>query len=303
MYQIANESYEHRPLLIIDFRVLCHKVYNLANSQTWLTEPDRIKYIKACWAFLLNAGPDFVDCTQASIIVVDDCKAILHHEDPCFKPGGIYWRNRVLPGYKGQRPPKSDDFYSAANLGLKYVTNTRAPWGYFSLEEWEADDFAGAVVAHKRLAQAMVEKEYNPELEFIANRPIVLWTVDTDWLQLAGNGVWWANTGPWTPLLRGVKETVAYAKKSQTLAKSTIKHPEEIVGIKVKYGDKADNIPPGSPRFLIDLINVPAKYNLRNQAIWPSVLSAITKDKPCMSEKHYNKAKSFIQSKGLAFPV
>ena len=293
MYRIGEETYDCRPLLVVDYRVLCHKVFHLVESQVENGVSGQ-SYIKSLWSILLNAGPQFVDCTEASVIVVDDCKP--------------YWRTELFPEYKGGRKEKSDRFYSVADIGLSYITSPKAKWLYLVKQGYEADDWAGAIVAAKRAAQAAVRHcelgitKVSAKDLFVAERPIVLWTVDTDWLQLAGEGVYWANTGPWEPRLRYVKETVAYAKKSRTLAKQDIVHPHQIVDVKMKFGDKSDNLPPGTPRHMIDLINIPAKYNLRNQTEWSLVAKWITRDEPSMMVNHFEKARDFLLRNGLGFP-
>jgi 5'-3' exonuclease len=164
-------------------------------------------------------------------------------------------------------------------------------------EGYEADDIAASVVQLYRTKAV-------PELNA---REIYLHTVDTDWLQLTGEGVLWVNTGPWAPRLRDHVAALAYIEKKslkRTHKKlGGIKHPHDIVKVKVIEGDKSDNLVAGyvDPR-MIDLLNPPAEFNLLTQA---DKIKEIIQKFPQGDNRnleHYSKSINFLLQMGLPFP-
>ena len=322
------------PLVIYDFRVLCFLIYNtiesttlynaaelVINRQVQLSEavyhraevpflkPDELsdtslellaasltpdeanfleqeelqKYARSCWAIVMNRGPNAVDYTPHVAVVVDD-------------NGGTvpYWRKQLFPEYKGNRTQKPDLVLSVGQIGVQYVNKPGSPWLYYSVPGYEADDIAGALVYIKRTHQ------YFNGQPHIANRDIWLYTVDSDWLQLVGKGVTWYNTGPWEPRVRGHAEALAWAFKR---LKVTIKHPTQIVDTKMKQGDKSDNLPKGTPRHMIDLMVGHPKYHLKNNPIWPELVSTFDYHTPNQVMAHYDAAKRWIYSRGYRMPT
>jgi hypothetical protein len=282
------------PLMIYDFRVLSFLI--LGGVQK-LPEPvqvsglgtpednQRVAYIKACWAMVLNRGPNCIDYEPHTAVVVDD-----NGTNP------PYWRRELFPAYKGNRGQKPDLFYSVAQIGLDYINSNSSPLHYLTVPGYEADDLAGALVYIKRQHQKLPDGD-----PAIANRPIGLYTVDSDWLQLVGNGVTWYNSGPWEPRVRGASEAIVWAKKR---LKVSISRPEQIVDTKMKQGDKSDNLPPGSPRYMIDLMNSHPKYHLKNnEQIWRQLYLVLNDQIPNQTLSHFEKAKNFIMAKGYSLPV
>lgn len=282
------------PLVIYDFRVLSFMILGCVQK---LPEPiqvaglgtpelnKRVAYIKACWAMVLNRGPNAVDYQPHTTVVVDDNGG----EVP-------YWRKQIDSNYKGNRKQKPDLFYSIAQIGLNYINSSNSIFHYLSVPGYEADDLAGAFVYIKRQHQSLPKANLK-----IAERPIWLYTVDSDWLQLVGNGVTWYNTGPWEPRVRGASEACQWAKKR---LKVNINRPDEIVDTKMKQGDKSDNLPPNSPRYMIDLMNSHPKYHLRNNdQIWAQLNLILTDIMPNQNLFHYERAKYYIMSNGFQLPV
>lgn len=252
------------PIVIYDFRVLAFKVMHtmdsfhlrtiLDNLGLPITAPNYDKlyksFARAAWGYLLNRGPLTTDYFPHIAVVVDDNSSDRQ-----------YWRKDYYPNYKANRKTKLPHYYDIVYIGLEYVNSIKNAIYYFNLPGYEADDFAGAFVHAKRLDQSLGLNKV-PEIH--------LYTVDSDWLQLVGNGVLWHNTGPWTPLIRGHEEAILWTKKR---LKADITHPQQIVDVKMRQGDKSDNLPPGSPRYLIDLINLHPEWMLWNRH--PDTWSAI----------------------------
>ncbi|CBA17842.1 DNA polymerase I-like flap endonuclease (FEN) [Acaryochloris phage A-HIS2] len=317
IFQHANTGVN--PLLILDFRVLCWKIYPVLDNfigtlydQIPVTDPSTgvtewalnndgsrqsevEQFIKLAWISLLNRGPDMIPGADYTVIVVDDTKRKSQESGKM-----EYWRHKFLRNhwkkvkkstgslptyrkmvkqengrrkrmtleydlddleYKGGRSEKPKLWQDVAKIGLSYISK-KTGFYYFSQSGYEADDFAGAIVAHKRSPGAS---------EVLRNRDVFLYTVDRDWLQLVGDGVYWCNTGPWLPRLRDEEATLADVLKKE---KVEISHPHGIVDAKVKSGDKSDNLPAGSPREVIDLLSPPKRYDLKRKPIFKTLEAA-----------------------------
>lgn len=273
------------PVTVFDFRVLAHNIFNALEKSGAESEEQQRMWIKCCWVMMLNRGPNTIPYEPHTLVVVDDNGS----EEP-------YWRKQLFPEYKEGRRIKPDSFYSVAQIGLNYILKPGSPIYYFQKPSYEADDFAGALVYIKRQCQAF--PDFNP---VIANRQINLWTVDSDWLQLVGDGVTWHNTGPWEPRIRDVKGTLYWATVKKKW--KGIKTPGDIILYKMKNGDSSDNLPKGTPRYMIDLMNSHAKYHLKNHPATWSQLWSVLEDKKCnVNQKHYKSAKNWIFQNGLSLP-
>lgn len=231
--------------------------------------------VKCLWVYTLNRGPEFLDYFDHLGVVVDD--------DNMTKP---YWRKEEFPDYKENRKPKPEVINTLASIGLQYANSIKSHVHYVSHPGLEADDIAGALVSIKRLMDKL-----NPEFE----RDIYLYTVDSDWLQLVGDGVYWCNTGPWEPRLRSVDEAIEWTKRR---LKVEISSPREIVQVKSQQGDKSDNLPPGSDEDLIDLLN-PRLKTYHIPELW-KLLKYIYQDVyQTPNLDHLHRSKSYIQKKGF----
>ena len=249
-----------------------------------LADQEVQKYAKACWAQVLNRGPNAVPYEEHVAVIVDDNGSIIP-----------YWRKQIYPAYKGNRSQKPDLVLSVGQLGLQYVSQPGSPFHYFSVPGYEADDIAGALVYIKRLNQQLGGDP------LIADRELRLYTVDSDWLQLVGNNVTWYNSGPWSPRVRGHFEACEWALKR---LKVNISHPGLIVDVKMSQGDKSDNLPKGTPRYMIDLMVGHPKYHLRNNSqVWQQLLQVYQYTTCNQSMAHYEAAKRWCWSRGYKLPV
>lgn len=279
------------PVVVYDFRVMSWLIFGVYEKQANHIPPEeRAQYLKSCWAVLANRGPNAVPYQDHLAVFVDDNGSTTP-----------YWRKVLYPEYKAGRKQKPDQFLSVAQIGLDYICNPKSPFHYFTLPGYEADDFAGSLVYIKRLCQHLPTGHGDPIVDLIANRELWLYTVDSDWLQLVGQGVTWYNSGPWEPRVRGVSEACEWAKKR---LKVTISHPESIVDVKMVQGDKSDNLPPGSPRYMIDLMNQHPEHHLRNHFdIWKQLWLTLADPMPNQRLDHYNAGRKWIIQRGYQLPV
>jgi 5'-3' exonuclease len=335
-------SNQYLPIVIYDFRVFAHMVYNARESlnknskfavaaainiaqslpnkpdnsleffqhlesnkdpeltSKWLKESHKLYklYPKMAWPIILNRGPNSVDFKPHVAVIVDDNSV----EEP-------YWRKQLFPDYKGNRSPKPDQFFSVAQQGLQYATDPQSPFYYIQKAAYEADDFAGAFVKIKRLCQSLLSQNsqdsqdsHPPHVDLIAEREIWLYTVDSDWLQLVGNGVTWFNTGPWEPRVRGYLEAIGWAKKR---LKVNIQSPEQIVDTKMVQGDKSDNLPKGSPRYLIDLMNIHQDWEIakKHPNTYNQMWFILSQNEANQRLDHYKKARAWFIRNQLPTPV
>lgn len=308
----------NQPLfVVIDFRVYAWKIQDLSNNVKPLVDPlTYADWVRACWAIMLNYGPLplFPDTPNYQVVVVDD--------DSQTKP---YWRSAYLaergyPIYKGNRPQaKPFGFSEIVGIGLAYVRSPNSPMHYFSYPGYEADDLAGLICQLKANSQTLVKskrikptgKASQPKLSpgrleldgdhllAIASREIALCTLDTDWLQLVSPDVTWYNTSHQQPRVRGEAEVLAYVSKQ---LKTSIDKPKQIVDVKAKRGDSSDNLPPGSPREVIDLLNPPKPHNLIATPVGLSMACLLANPKPNIRLDHLRQAREWIVNQGLPLP-
>ncbi|CBA17742.1 DNA polymerase I-like flap endonuclease (FEN) [Acaryochloris phage A-HIS1] len=313
-------------------------VINPETGETkWIIEDDGSKkkefeeFVKLSWIAVMNRGPDFLPFTEYTAIVVDDIKTTFDvpsdirmtteemRNEPLEDtiPLYGYWRHVYLRdhwalvepedlplaskrpkrrhthetlGYKGGRSEKTDTWLSVADIGLRYVL-TRSNFHYLSKAGYEADDFAGAIVAAKRAGKHPV----------IRDREIYLYTVDRDWLQLVDRDVFWCNTAHYYPRFRDIEAAIVDIKKKD---KATVSHPYEIVQAKAKYGDKSDNLPPGSPEEVIDLLSPPPEHRLLDQSdIASTILAAANDKRPNVDKEHARKAFLTLRNRGCPLVV
>lgn len=308
------------PLLIVDYRVLvfsalgCLEKIPSVNPVTNQPANDlRNTFVQNIWPYILNRGTDVLNLREFTTVIVDDQKVpTTQLSDDLYGqmldmgskllPDAVYWRNLYYPEYKHGRKDKPADYGSVLAAGHNYFGNPKYPGYYLSKPLFEADDWAGAIVSYKRLCvNAVARGMANEVTTAIANRPIYLWTVDSDWLQLVGDGVEWVNTGPWQPRLRGPKEAVTWWNKKREHRNHQIDSHLSIVSGKCVLGDKSDNLPPGTDRHLIDLTNPPHKWNLRR--LEPSILyQVLTDNTNTRHEGHYSRAKQILLANNLPLP-
>lgn len=218
----------HNPLLAVDWMSVVHSV-----SQITASTPDleRYEHVRHLMTFLLNNGPLISFNNNYRVILLKDSKP--------------YWRTNVFEEYKGNR---TKDHGPEFGQIVELANNIGQAFGFQSFEfpGYEADDWAGEL--------------YRMRKENEIDRDIVLWTVDSDWMQLVSDEmrIIWANVGPWRPLLRGTVETCQWALRRMNIG---ITDPKEIASVKFMYGDSVDNLPATAAFELYDLVEpCPEKY-------------------------------------------
>ena len=280
-----------KPLVVVDFRVF---VYNILNEFLPIAENrdnrTQQNWLKAAWALYLNRGFTGLPYCDHTVVIADDSPP--------------YWRNKYVkergfPEYKGGRREKPDTWYQVKEAGHGYIFSKNSPFLYLSEEGYEADDIAGTLVRME------------------PKRTIILHTIDTDWLGLVRQTnldynnllfesqtetqVLWGNLIKWTPRLRGKKEAVKYVKDK---LKTTILQPREIWDVKVKKGDKSDNLIPGSPLEVIDLESPPPEFDLtKDEAKRAKFKEIANSDISNSSLNHLKTAKNWFEKEGFPIPM
>jgi hypothetical protein len=152
-------------------------------------------------------------------------------------------RKNLRIGYKASRD--SCPYGKHAKVLINKISQATFFPGY------EADDVAAAA------------------LSVFPRRRIFLCTIDTDWLQLVDDRVSWICMKGFNPQYRDVAGGMEWFKAA--IAKDTkivqqefdnLTSLRQIVDWKMFAGDSSDNLPKGSPREVIDLLNPPEEYNL-----------------------------------------
>lgn len=249
-------------IALYDLNVILFKMINF--YENYEQSQDLEKELKLHIMYLLNRGPDTLEYTPHKKVFLDDSKP--------------YWRNKYCPDYKGNRPPKPAVRPLIRNLALRYIHHTKST--LFTREGFEADDFAGAFTRIYHMANLTRSFKLPP---------LLLWTVDSDWLQLVNDdlNISWHNTGPWEPRIRREKEAVQWSHRRIS---KLVRQPQDIVALKCIQGDKSDNLPPNTPPFLIDLINTPQQHRLTAiPEVAQKILDTINNPVPdsCQESMHF----------------
>ena len=167
-----------------------------------------------------------------------------------------YWRSDFEPEYKGHRgiPPFAFQYVEKAFMDLRREAKLIA----MSLTGQEADDVAASVI---RLRNQLPFDQY------------FLFTVDSDWQGLVVDSrVVWCDTAGFEPRVRSRREIYSWltSKHKKQSARNQLLWPlpseeefvsEDIYRWKSTVGDTADNLPPGTPLYLIDLFQPPYEYD------------------------------------------
>jgi hypothetical protein len=297
VYQPRVEPYH--PVVVIDFKVYAHAINKFADmvSQVAPTEEEFKQVMRAMWAYKLNRGPDMLQRFPFTAIVLDDLKGEFSEDfAEASTTGHGYWRHieahkLELAEYKGGRGEKTPFFYLTEAAGYEYILAKNSTFSLYSKPFFEADDIAGKVCRLKRKAK---------KGSVLAQREIILSTVDGDWQGLVSNTheILWANTGPWLPRLRSEKEVCDYYLRKD---KIIIKSAKGCYTVKEEVGDLGDNLYPGSPLRFFDLINEDKEWKF-SAAETKSYLEKLNSTENSVREDHLLSAQRFIQSKGLFLP-
>lgn len=193
-------------------------------------------------------GPQSIEAATHHYLKLMVCGCYFPHTNIILaldtKVDGAYWRHNYLKPhgikYKDGRKEKRKEWFTVAKAYLEAAASISIP--IVGFPGYEADDVAALIC------------------QLTDN--VDLYTVDTDWMQLINprRGIRWLNTARWKPRLRDNIDAINDWGKLGNLSRAT-----DIINVKVKEGDKSDNLPPGSPREVIDLINPPDRYNLTLQ--------------------------------------
>lgn len=244
---IYKFDYSEVPIVVIDCRVLLFEVLSKYELQIdRLSKDSQLSdiWFKCQWSLIINHPlPWMVNRPDQGfyVIVVDDYK----REDK------TYWRNDYtepfgFPRYKGNRNlgERPDYYYQIHESCLEYLQwaseSRKCPIPIFRQEGFEADDWAGAVYRNCN-----------------GVNPVFLNTVDNDWMQLIDDNkkILFACNRMYKPQLRTEYEALRWNHNKGMYISS----PRQIVDMKVRYGDEGDNLIPGSPREVIDLVEPPLK--------------------------------------------
>ena len=285
------------PIYVIDFKVAAHFIngfYDIAEEIANGDDNLLRQLIKAMWAYRLNRGPDMLKPFDFVAIVADDLKGNV--EDDASVSGKGYWRHieaykLKMQEYKAGRAPKADNFILVQEIGYEYINSPSSSFHYFCKEFFEADDIAGKIARMKRNASSRSN---------LSRRQVLLGTLDGDWQGLVSNKdkIYWCNTGPWLPRMRGDKEVIDYYLRKEGLK---ISQAKECYTVKVEVGDIGDGLLPGSPLRFFDLYEEDETWNFSEEDT--STLSQILKSNVKSNRAdHLESAKKFLLAHGMFLP-
>jgi hypothetical protein len=165
----------------------------------------------------------------------------------------------------------------------KVTLETLKTFGALDKKGYEADDMASLVV---RLAGD--------------EEDIILLTVDTDWLGLCSDRTTWVCATGYAPRVRMMLDGSMNAWASKRL-KTTLEQPRDIWAIKVEQGDKSDNLPPGSPIGVIDLLAPVADHDLMRDSALVARAERMLREAPVAPlASKAQEALGFLKGHGVA---
>jgi len=174
-----------------------------------------------------------------------------------------YWRTGVCAAlgydrYKGTRGEKPKEWKAVDRAAQRTLSAAGIP--VLKFKSFEADDIV-----------AEVAKQIREIPEFTG----CVYTVDSDLLQLVSDkhGFAWYNVARWDPKYRGFSEACGYFSRRTNCP---VARPRDIVAIKAKKGDTADNLPANCEPGLIDLFDPLVSLSASQKA----VISAALKGAP-----------------------
>jgi hypothetical protein len=261
-------------LNVYDFRVV---VYMLHRYYVAIKQADGIdkanNWVKCAWVYILNRGFTESPYQPSCTIIADD--------------SGVYWRRAYLsergfPHYKGNRSSKDDDWYQVEKIAKSYIADSN--FIYLAFPGWEADDVAAAICQ-------TVNGKYKIHLN----------TIDSDWMGLINGEITWCNLAHYEPRMRNLANYKVWTDKKKF--KTKITKPADIWRCKQIEGDRSDNLIPGSPMEVIDLLNPPKEYNLLNHEVYAKSFELLKEQLiPNSNVKHLFKAQNWIIKNGFNLP-
>jgi len=177
-----------------------------------------------------------------------------------------YWRKDLYPEYKGNRAKKEQfEYVKSRSLTVLERLSTKC----FGVPSQESDDIIAGICRVKP-----------------ADVTVTIATVDTDLLGLVLEsdgercGVnWFSLSDRWQPRYRDTLAVInEWALKRHSII---LEKPSDIWAFKCQYGDASDNLPPGTPSYMIDLNNPHPAHDILNNA---KALAEITS---CFDVKAY----------------
>lgn len=285
------------PIYVIDFKVAAHFINGFYDIAEEIANGDQEllrNIIKAMWAYRLNRGPDMLEPFDFVAIIADDYKGFVG--DDASVNGKGYWRHieaykLKMQEYKAGRAPKADNFVLVQDIGYEYIDSKNSTFNYFSKEYFEADDIAGKIARMKRSASKRSK---------LGKRQVLLGTLDGDWQGLVSNShdIFWCNTGPWLPRIRGDQEVIDYYLRKEGLK---ITQARECYTVKVEVGDIGDGLLPGSPLRFFDLYEEDGTWCFSEEDT--STLSKVLKSNVRSNRPdHLESAKKFLLAHGMFLP-
>jgi hypothetical protein len=269
-----------RPLFIIDTGVILHQIIDFTRDDYGELEnqltPAQL-YSKIEHGVNLYNSLFFIqgiDTSRCDILWVGDST-------------NGYWRNGWFKNWLDERPdfvenlrkeytlePLSGDWLPTKEGGrrkhplvLGYKGN-RKPCPYKQMAKKMINKISKAVVIDNYEADDVA----TAALFAFPRRRIFLCTIDTDWLQLVDERVTWLCMKGYKPQYRDpvggmewFKAAISKGTKAGQERFADIDSLRDIVPWKMFSGDKSDNLPKGSPREVIDLLNPPSEYQLWTQ--------------------------------------
>ena len=274
-------------LFIIDTQVVLHQIASALERRFGVDplEPERQVtaglFVQSAISHINNLGwiPYFQQVAHECLVVwVDDSKP--------------YWRASAYPKYKGNRSLKPH-YKTLYGLTCYHFNESAAPISVIRFPAYEADDIAAAIV------RLWLESSRQMLTQ------IHLCTVDSDWHGLiADPAIFWLGTRDFVPRVRTRAEvynwlTSQWNKQSKrkkglwTLPGYQDFHPDHIWDWKSAVGDKADNLPEGAPRHMIDLMHPPRTNDL---AINDSARNKIFKGVSIATQPNIAKSEQALQA-------
>ena len=285
------------PIVVVDLRVHLCNILSKYEEAEFKCKGDTEKlntWVKACWAKLLNYPLPFMShrsCRGYRLIIVDDTKADLPN-------GHNYWRNEEcvrlgLEQYKGNRGGdscKPEEYWKIYRSATDYFLGDGSDIGIFKEFSMEADDMAGMV---HRTVNELAEDQLHGFSCDAKGRDVFYWTIDGDWQQLVDDKT--------SQLFHGTLGGQGLMSESEVLGfymrKGTpITSPKEIARMKSITGDLGDNLFPGSPISLFDLLDPPVKPS---KTLKDLVRLELSKDSSNVSKEHYQSALRWLSTNRL----
>jgi hypothetical protein len=169
--------------------------------------------------------------------------------------------SELATNYKGTRKEKDASFWRIFDIGWEYVNQY---YKVFHHEGYEADDAVGAIyrISRDNLGDGIARE-----------RQIFLSSIDRDWTQCVDDGlrIYFANTRkpfPNEKIQSRLVDNAGVIEHTKWKMGYDLDHPKNLADWKVEFGDLGDNLPPGSPKCLFDLIEPSPEYNIEKDAPW-----------------------------------